>query len=87
MCTCTHHDGGKGSFEVDGRRELRAPTMAITGSGALPEGAEATVVRRLDDRAAPAGVTLTGTWDGRPEPALLAYAGTEQLGRPAARRA
>jgi hypothetical protein len=61
-------------FEVDGRREVRAATMAITGSGALPEGTTATVVRRLGAAAPPAGATLTGTWDGRPEPVLLAYA-------------
>jgi hypothetical protein len=60
-------------FEVDGRREVRAANMAITASGALPEGAEATVVRRLGDGSAPTGATLTGTWQGQPDPVLLAY--------------
>ncbi|MEU7902544.1 CG0192-related protein [Actinoplanes sp. NPDC049118] len=61
-------------FEVDGRLERRAPSMAITGSGAVPEGGEATVVRRLGDGAASAGAALTGTWDGQPDPVLLAHA-------------
>nr|BFE75101.1 hypothetical protein GCM10020092_084020 [Actinoplanes digitatis] len=61
-------------IEVDGELELRAPSMAITGSGAVPEGRAATVVRRLGDDATAAGATLTGTWDGRTAPTLLAYA-------------
>jgi len=61
-------------FEVDGRLERREPNMAITGSGAIPEGGAATVVRRLGDGPAAAGATLTGTWAGRPDPGLLAFA-------------
>ncbi|MET8149044.1 hypothetical protein ACIBSW_15790 [Actinoplanes sp. NPDC049668] len=61
-------------IEVDGELERRAPSMAITGTGAVPEGGAATVVRRLGDDAATAGAALTGTWDGRSAPALLAYA-------------
>ncbi|GAB3840135.1 hypothetical protein GCM10029963_08210 [Micromonospora andamanensis] len=80
-------------FEVDGRREVRPPSMDITSDAsaadAPPVGAvrqvvdgdptlivtdavELGVIRRPGSTAAPAGATLTGTWDDVRAP--LAYA-------------
>ncbi|MBQ1047052.1 hypothetical protein KBX50_00970 [Micromonospora sp. C51] len=81
-------------FEVDGRREVRPPSMAITSDAPAavvvpPVGAllrvvdgdptlvvtdtvELGVIRRPGSTAAPAGATLTGTWDDVQAP--LAYA-------------
>ena len=82
-------------FEVDGRREVRPPSMEIAtdaaGEAEIPavgtvrrmvdgdptlivtDTVELAVVRRPGSTgAAPAGATLTGTWDGISAP--LAYA-------------
>ncbi|MEG3635643.1 CG0192-related protein [Micromonospora palythoicola] len=80
-------------FEVDGRREVRPPSMGITSDtppvDVPPVGAvrrvvdgdptlivtdtvELAVIRRPGPAAAPAGATLTGTWDDVRAP--LAYA-------------
>jgi hypothetical protein len=66
--------------ESDGTPVRREPTARVTGSGmpgAADEAVDGPVVVRLVGRAeSPAGAgTLTGTWPGQAEPALLAYLG------------
>lgn len=85
--------GGAGQaaefFEVDGRREHRAPSMTVRREDAgdestgvldgdptyiVTDDVELAVVRRLGDGSGPAGPRLTGTWSGQPNPLPLAYA-------------
>jgi hypothetical protein len=73
--------GGRGAeewVETDGTAVRREPTAQVAGSGmpgAPVEVADAPVVVRIVGRAeSPDGAgTLTGTWSGQAEPALLAY--------------
>jgi hypothetical protein len=66
--------------ETDGAPVRRDPTVRVTGSG-MPGtsvvGVDGlVVVRRIGPAESPEGAgTLTGTWPGQAEPALLAYLG------------
>jgi hypothetical protein len=64
--TATIAGGGSGAeeyFEVDGRREVRAPKVAVTGSGGPVDRPEVVVVHEVGS--APEGqAVLTGRWDG-----------------------
>jgi len=73
-------------FEVDGRREVRAPNMTIALTTAIEAGQDGdhtvitteagrlAVIRRPDGHTRTAGPTLTGTWPAQPAPLPLAYA-------------
>lgn len=61
----------------DGRTEIAEPTVRVQGSGASSSGPFDVEVLSVLGASAPAGAedgTLTGTWDGRDAPVLLAVA-------------